>query len=385
MPRDGERRGGSQHKRATVARELPTLAKICDPTTDVLTTVDIALMNLLCASSLPGAEKLDIPRSLQWLDDAAEKVDLETRRHWYRFIASPSLYNNSPGYFCCNFLLQVLQEDFGVRYNPARVRDPSFQDPKCIEPDFRDSRDLFIHGIIDGPGGTCASMPVLYVAVGRRLGYPLYLVETRGHLFFRWDDPLGRRLGIPERFNIEGTGHGIGSFPDEYYRTWPEPWSAPDKSGGWYLKSLAPKVELAAFLATAAECLVDNNRLDHAIQAYQWACGLSPLDERYRHHLGRLIWKKHENIREMQEVIMLAREARERAASMTSGQPFHGAVAIPTMPGHAHGCRCMHCEQAGRNSQFPRNAYGHPPTCRCNLCRQQNQQPQRNAPWLGMR
>ena len=29
--------------------------------------------------------------------------------------------------------------------------------------------------------GTCSSLPVLQVAVGRRLGYPLKLVTTKGH------------------------------------------------------------------------------------------------------------------------------------------------------------------------------------------------------------
>ena len=210
------------------------------------------------------------------------RVDIETRRHWYRFVALPEKFKNSPGFFCCSFLLQVLQEDFGVEYNPLRVRDASFQNPRCLEPDFRDSRDLFIHGIIDGAGGTCASMPVLYVAVGRRLGYPLKLVESRGHLFFRWDDPSGERFGVPERFNVEGTGYGISSFDDDYYRNWPEPWSSADHDGGWYLKSLSPFEELAAFLCTRGECLMDNGRLDEAIQAYQWVCRLMPQDKRYR-------------------------------------------------------------------------------------------------------
>src|SRR6516225_11983135 len=153
---------------------------------------DIAVLNIRCAQGLPGSENIDERRLIGWLDRAARKVKSETRRHWYRFNDSPNTYKNSPGYFCCYFLLQVLQEDFGVRYNPARVCDTQFQDPKCFDPDFRDSRDLFIHGMIDGPGGTCASMPVIYVAVGRRLGYPLKLVETRGHLFVRWDDPEGK-------------------------------------------------------------------------------------------------------------------------------------------------------------------------------------------------
>ncbi len=106
----------------------------------------------MCAGGLPHADNIDIPKLLEWLEKAAEQVEYETRRHWYRFLEAPDQYHNSPGYFCCYYLLQVLQEDFGVRYNPARIVDEDFQNPKCLNPDFKDSRDLFIHGIIDGPG-----------------------------------------------------------------------------------------------------------------------------------------------------------------------------------------------------------------------------------------
>jgi hypothetical protein len=193
---------------------------------------DVAALNLRCAQGLPGAEELDEGRMLNWLDQAARIVEFETRRHWYRFTESPDSYNTSAAYFCCYFLLQTLQEDLGVRYNPARIRDRRFQDPKCFDPDFRDSRDLFIHGIIAGAGGTCASMPVMYVAVGRRLGYPLKLVQTRGHLFMRWDDPQGKCFGFPETFNVEGAGDGIASYHDDHYKAWPEPWTEIDAAEG---------------------------------------------------------------------------------------------------------------------------------------------------------
>ncbi|HLW66892.1 MAG TPA: hypothetical protein VKS79_16375, partial [Gemmataceae bacterium] len=220
---------------------------------------DVAALNVRCAQGLRCAENLDEGRLISWVDQAARPVMFNTRRHWYRFNENPGFYKNSPGYFCCYFLLQTLQEDFGVRYNPARIIDKSFQDPNCIKPDFSDSRDLFIHGLIDGPGGTCCSMPVLYVAVGRRLGYPLKLVQTREHLFFRWDDPEGKCFGIPDVVNIEGTGNGIGSHDDDYYRTWPAPWSDIEKAEGWYLKSLTPLQELASFLENRGHCLTDNH------------------------------------------------------------------------------------------------------------------------------
>jgi hypothetical protein len=294
------------------SNELSTVDQLANLIGCPLETIegyDIAALNLRCAQGLPGADDLDEGRLLAWLDQAARAVHLETRRHWYRFTDAPSLYNTSFGYFCCHFLLQTLQEDFGVRYNPARIRDPKFQDPNCCDPDFRDSRDLFIHGIIDGPGGTCTSMPVLYVAVGRRLGYPLKLVETRGHRFVRWDDPEGKCFGLPETFNVEGAGEGIASCDDEHYKNWPEPWTEIDAAEGWYLKSMTPREELASFLATRGECLWDNGRLAEALQAYEWASAMAPRDRRYQQLLAR---SHHEHLVEREHEIALLMERNQR-------------------------------------------------------------------------
>lgn len=160
-------------------------------TPEQLAKIDVALVNLLCAKGLPGAENLDIPAILAKLDEWAAKVKFETLRHLYR-VTDPRYaehYNHSEARLRAEFIVQCLQEDCGVRYNPDRI----------YEPDFRDSRDMFLHGMLPGAnGGTCASMPVMYVAIGRRLGYPMKLVATREHLFCRWDD--GK-----ERFNIEGS------------------------------------------------------------------------------------------------------------------------------------------------------------------------------------
>ncbi len=216
------------------------------------------------------------------------------------------------------------------------VRDPTFQDPKCIDPDFRDSRDLFIHGIIDGPGGTCASMPVLYVAVGRRLGYPLKLVETRGHLFIRWDDPSGCVFGLPEVFNIDGAGYGMASHPDDFYRTWPDPWTKADIEGGWYLKSLSREEELAAFLVTRGECLFDNGRLDEAIQAWTWASGLVPHDRRYRSRLKGLLHQ-----REAMRTIALVEWQKDHRCPLPAVQ----SQRIES-PAHSPTCKCYHCCQS---------------------------------------
>ncbi len=368
--------------------EFPTLSQLCQSPDDFFGRLDIGALNLICASGLPGSENLDVARMLDWLDEAAQQVDFETRRHWYRFIDSPASYHNSPGYFCCYFLLQVLQEDFGVKYNPARVRDAKFQDPKCFDPDFQDSRDLFIHGIIDGPGGTCGSMPVIYVAVGRRLSYPLKLAETRAHLFFRWEDLEGKRFGFREKFNVEGAGAGISMRSDEHYLTWPEPWSEADKRGGWYLRSLTPAQELAGFLVSRGECLADNGRLAEAIQAYRWACAIAPGDERYEWHLRRYsnrLTEDHRRAIEYGEEQLRRQRKRQEAiyrGTQKEGFPGHTSTcnclhcrearttqALAGFPRHGPSCQCRQCFQA-RALATPPNALGHPPMCQCFHCQQ---------------
>lgn len=365
---------------------LPTFMERLEQFRDEdLAKLDIAALNLMCAGGLPGAENLDFARYLDWLDDAAREADLTTRRHWYRFNASPQNYNQSPGYFCCYFLLQVLQEDFGVRYNLARVRNGRFQEPDRCDPDFGDSRDLFLHGIIDGPGGTCASMPVVYVAVGRRLGYPLKLVETRGHLFVRWDDPLGRCFHLPERFNVEGAGEGIASYADDFYRTWPEPLTNADIAGGWYLKSLTPKEELAAFLVTRACCLEDNGRLAEAVQAYCWARDLAPHDGRYVqiafHRARKLEWQREMGVAALLESNRRARDARMRLAQAYDPGQKQNAVTPP----HVTGCCCTDCTGWKNTGALVPARFDHGPSCQCFHCHQRRRDPRGDGPPTDMR
>ena len=89
----------------------------------------------------------------------------------------------------------------------------------------------------------------------RHHGNPLKLVEARGHLFFRWDDPLGRFFGSSEVFNVEGAGEGIASHPDDFYRTWPEPWTSAEHAAGCYLRSLRPPESWRYFSPRAASVL----------------------------------------------------------------------------------------------------------------------------------
>ncbi|MEM9186162.1 MAG: hypothetical protein AAGB00_06655 [Planctomycetota bacterium] len=218
-------------------------------------------MNLECADKLPGSERLDIPKYVAVLDDWARLVAQKTEQYLPKFQADPSDYHESEAYFRMLVLVTVLQRDLGVAYAK-----------KSLEKyfDATDSRLHFLHGIIEGVGRTCATMPVLYIAIGRRLRYPLRLVEGVGHLFVRWDDDQ-----TEERFNIESTSEGLNVRPDSYYHTWPSRIVEKHVREGWLLKSMSPREELSVFYETRCRCFFDWMHWDAAIEMAHHACELA--------------------------------------------------------------------------------------------------------------
>jgi Transglutaminase-like superfamily len=231
--------------------------------------VDVALGNLLCAEGLPGAHGLDVPSCLTQLDRMAKRVEEETDRHWHHFRKQPEEFNQSEGYFRLLLMAVVLQEDFSIRYNPERIR--TVGDFEANDQFFADARDVFLNGLLAGERrmGTCASLPVLYVAVGRRLGYPLKLVPSKNHLFVRWEDSR-------ERFNVDATAQGMNLHDDNHYRRWPFPISREEEQTFGYLKSLTPAEELTTFLALRGHCLLAAGRVPEAIAAHEAALRFSP-------------------------------------------------------------------------------------------------------------
>lgn len=244
-----------------------SLERLLNLAPEEVAATDIARWNLACAAGLPGAESLDIDAKLAELDRWAKRVASETERNMHRFRSNPAEYENSEAYFRALMLVVVLQEDCGVHYNPARIN----------KPDFTNSKDLLLHGLVgDSNGGTCVSMPVLYVAVGRRLGYPMKLALTKGHVFARWDGAEQSNPSFRGRFNVDATSRGLSTHDDEHYAIWPNPLSPGDRTGEWFLRSLEPAEELAVFLMQRGHCLEDNGRLPEAQVAYTLAKRFAP-------------------------------------------------------------------------------------------------------------
>lgn len=242
-------------------------ASWCKLSKEQLATRDIAEMNLAAAFGLPMAGLLDVRKLCQQIDSWSQHVRQETRK-MHRVRVMPEYRDWSEARFRMLVLTTVLQRDFGVRYNHRFAQG---------DYDARDSRNLFLHGLLTGRGGTCVSMPVLYAAVGRRLGYPIKLVEAKEHIFCRWDGEDG------ERFNIEATARGFHDPSDDYYQTFPVPLSARDLASGLYLRSLTPREELALFLGQRGSCCFDHLQLHQAALCFGTARDLAPNYPQYEH------------------------------------------------------------------------------------------------------
>jgi len=268
-------RSGESAMPAATAPQTARWAQFSSMTAEQLDSADIAAMNLACAAGLAGTSDLDVQECLAKLDEWTNQVRAETKRQLSRFLASPATYDSSEGRFRMIVLVETLKVKCGVRLDPKRPRRIDYRDPGL----------LFIHGILAGksaPSGM--TIPILYAAVGRRLGYPLRLVQAKGHLFLRWDGPKAT-----ERFNIEVTPKGLRYPPDKHYETWPAKLSKAELAGGRFLGSLTPARELAAFLAARGHCLLDTGRLAGAHEAYATACRLAPREPSYLAWLGESV------------------------------------------------------------------------------------------------
>lgn len=226
--------------------------------------IDLAEMNLISAYGLPGAKGMDMLAMLATLDEWAGRVRKFTAKSRKLFLRNPTEYGTFAR-FQVGAMLRTITRECGVGYNPDRIIDRD---------NFDDPADSFIHGLL-GPRrtGTCASLPVLAVAIGRRLGYPLKLVLAPAHCFFRWDAP-------DERFNVEYHEKGMNIQPDEHYTHWPYEWNSHmhehERRRPMFLVSMTTQQELAYCAHTRASQLDIAGRRAEAVAAARVAYDFWP-------------------------------------------------------------------------------------------------------------
>jgi hypothetical protein len=247
-----------------------TLAELLALPPDQLEKVDIALINLLCAEGLRGSENLDVDYFTRTLDGWAAHVESETKRNQHLFDEHPEKFKNSLAYFRMAMLATVLVQDLRIQYNPEREKQlenghilRSDKDEKAF---FADSKDVFIHGLLGGKHyGTCASLPFLYVAIGRRLSYPVTLATTATHFYVRYEEGNGKHL------NVEATEHRAFLTPsdDKYKNPWELRLSDDEVKGMVYLQPMSNKEILGHSLLTRSAVLRSMKQYEK--QAETWA------------------------------------------------------------------------------------------------------------------
>ena len=243
-------------------------------------------MNLLCASGLHGAETLDVEAALIKLDAWAAQAGRITTANLPEFHRNPAAFDGNEGLWRVVLLTRILSQEFGIHYS-AKLKDAA-----CWN--WVDARDTMLCGLV-GPdrSGSCPSLPVLLVAIARRLGYPLFLAHAPQHVLARWDG-MAQNRGCGHAnpawrsvFNIEYNGDGVSDHPDDYYRSWPVKWTTAlidaeaRRKPPLYLRPLAPPEELAAFLIEQSHILLANGQYDAAFASVQQACRYAPHNENH--------------------------------------------------------------------------------------------------------
>ena len=245
-----------------------------------LPRLSITQRNLICRQSLTSSETPTGESLERTIKEWSQHIRSETQRHLYRFQGNPADFENSPGFFRLLMMAVVLAEDYGVHYDAARRAGP--EQTRMDDRFFANPDQVFLTGLL-GPerSGTCSSLPVLYAAIGRELGYPLKLVTTKGHLFVRWE-------GEGERFNVETAGQGLNRFSDDYYRQWPFEITKDEELAEGYLQSLTPEGEFAVFLSIRGMCLREQGRWAEAVEAFRAAVKFAPGCRSYKSMLATM-------------------------------------------------------------------------------------------------
>jgi len=177
-----------------------------------------------------------------------------------------------------SWVVTVIKRYFGAAYNPVIAAS---KDQGQITP-MDNAHDVFINGLLDEDRnrrhGTCASIPVLVAAVGRRLGFPVKLTAAGRHILARWE-------GDGARFNIEAScPQGMATPPDEHYRQYFINGKTPDyKTSAFHLRTLTPAEEFALFMTFRVEALCYAERYDETFLWSARALQFSPDDPGFIH------------------------------------------------------------------------------------------------------
>ena len=154
---------------ASIAHSYPSVDQLMAMTDEELGRVDPAVVNLVVAKGIPELDQLNVAQTVAALDAWAAEIRTDIERNRYQFVTNPAEFGHSEAQYRVDWLVSDIYTVFKVDYD-------------VLDVDFRNPSNLFLNGIVDRKLGTCVSLPLLYAALGWRLGMPIKLV--RALLFF---------------------------------------------------------------------------------------------------------------------------------------------------------------------------------------------------------
>lgn len=215
--------------------------------------IDIGTAALLLSER--GGVQVDMRRSRQMLDDMAEVILRRLEEKKIR-----------PDFRAIEVINKYLYEE--LRYSAVDKAD--------------DAENLYLDSVLKNRKGYCLSLSILYLAIGERIGLPVYGVVVPGHFFVRYDDGV-------RRYNIETTSNG-NIAPDEHYIN---TFNVPTQSyNSIYMRNLTNRETLSCFLNNLSNVRQAKGDIDGAIADLETALQLSPGLSTASSNLGNLYVKK---------------------------------------------------------------------------------------------
>jgi len=142
-------------------------------------------------------------------------------------------------------------------YRPGRWNGNITYEYDLDDLEAKETKNKYLNGYLNTQKGSCITMPMLYIVLAQRLGWPVYAVCSPMHFFCRY---------IAEDFkknNIEPTVGGGFSYDLDYVMDTDVPKKAIDN--GVYLRTLTNKEYIGRLLTINAFFHYQNSETDKAI------------------------------------------------------------------------------------------------------------------------
>ena len=151
--------------------------------------IDLAKANWLIASDIP--EFHDMTRESYFAQLFAMTEHVREEMDQMQADGYGGTDPNDPKTRCRRFCSAII----GLKFSYAeqfRDENLSAAQSKAL---YTDPDNVFLAGLMSTRQGSCVSMPLIYLVIGRRLGMPVHLVAIGKHFFIRWEEP-GFRMDI---------------------------------------------------------------------------------------------------------------------------------------------------------------------------------------------